>query len=597
MPNFSGSKGSARPKRERIAVGPVRLSQLITTFGPGAIVELPDYTVLLDSADSWYRFRDRKPFELHDPNLEHLLDVDGFFEPPHEETHDAVPTRDIAARRFPAYHFCPTCGDLKRFWEFPGGKTCRNNHASTRILPSRFVSICAGGHLDEFPYSWWVHNGHPETCKGTGYNLRLEFSDATEGLAGIRVVCKDCGASRTMANSLGKGPLRGHECRGRRPWIHGAEDVECDCEPIGALRTATTVYLPITQSALTIPPWSTKLQQYLSQCWDMTDAIRAHVPESVLASILQEKCNELAQPGEQFSLEDVLEAIRVRDRDVETFDADALRRDEYKVLSAGDYQAEDDLHFRTSRSEVPEEFSHLISDLVLVNRLREVLALEGFQRTGMSGRPMPPGNPYSRWLPAIEMLGEGFFVRLNEEAVWKWEERAQDRYLAMNDRLSDASNTVHTPTMEFSPRYVLLHTLSHLLIRQLALESGYNAASIKERIYSSDDPVEPMAGILLYTSTSDADGSLGGLVRRGQKELFAQTLQSALDEAVWCSADPVCAESTAQGFNALNYAACHACTLLPETSCEVRNCLLDRAAVIGTPEDRSLGFFSDFVED
>ena len=150
----------------------------------------------------------------------------------------------------------------------------------------------------------------------------------------------------------------------------------------------------------------------------------------------------------------------------------------------------------------------------------------------------------------------------------------------------------------FSPRYVLLHTLAHLLIRQLSIECGYSGASIKERIYSTyPESATAMSGILLYTSSSDSDGSLGGLVRKGLPEPFEMICRNMLQEASWCSSDPICIESKAQGFDSLNYAACHACTLLPETSCEMRNCLLDRAAVTGTLEDRNIGFFGAIMND
>ena len=148
----------------------------------------------------------------------------------------------------------------------------------------------------------------------------------------------------------------------------------------------------------------------------------------------------------------------------------------------------------------------------------------------------------------------------------------------------------------FSARYVLLHTLSHLLIRQLSLECGYSGASIKERIYSTwPGSSEVMAGILLYTSSSDSDGSLGGLVRQGHPNEFEKIFRNMLQDAFWCSSDPICIQSKAQGYDSLNFAACHACTLLPETSCEMRNCLLDRASISGTLEDRDKGFFGQLL--
>ena len=148
----------------------------------------------------------------------------------------------------------------------------------------------------------------------------------------------------------------------------------------------------------------------------------------------------------------------------------------------------------------------------------------------------------------------------------------------------------------FSARYVLLHTLSHLLIRQLTIDCGYQEAALKERIYSTyPDSDLDMAGILIYTSSSDSDGSLGGLVRQGESDLLESTVRNMLQEASWCSSDPLCIESKSQGFNSLNYAACHACTLLPETSCEAANCLLDRASVVGKPTEREIGYFEELI--
>ena len=149
---------------------------------------------------------------------------------------------------------------------------------------------------------------------------------------------------------------------------------------------------------------------------------------------------------------------------------------------------------------------------------------------------------------------------------------------------------------ESHPRYILLHTLSHLLIRQLTSQCGYATASIKEKIYSTFiDEGFKMCGILIYTSATDTDGSLGGLVREGYSDRMKTTFENMLQESSWCSNDPLCIESPSQGFKGLNKAACHACTLLPETSCESMNCLLDRASVVGTPDKRSVAYFESLL--
>ena len=137
---------------------------------------------------------------------------------------------------------------------------------------------------------------------------------------------------------------------------------------------------------------------------------------------------------------------------------------------------------------------------------------------------------------------------------------------------------------------VLIHSFAHLLIRQLSYDSGYDSSSISERIYASSG-TDGMAGLLLYTASGDSEGTLGGLVRQGRAEYLPSTIKAALQNALYCSSDPLCIESTGQGLNSLNLAACHSCTLLPETSCEMSNMLLDRALVVGTPDDQNLGYF------
>ena len=177
--------------------------------------------------------------------------------------------------------------------------------------------------------------------------------------------------------------------------------------------------------------------------------------------------------------------------------------------------------------------------LYLAKRLREVLAVYGFRRIaygknsadddrfeGFSQKDgyVPLADTELSWLPAIEMRGEGLFIRLNEELLEEWERSNSSRYDEMKKRL-DAS---YMDCEKFSPRYVLLHTLSHLLIRQLSIECGYSGAAIKERIYSTYPESDlKMAGILLYTSTSDSDGSPG---RTGEKRAFAENLEKSLSK-------------------------------------------------------------------
>lgn len=599
-----GKSGEYQKKK---VVGQLRRTQLVTTFGSGAIVDMPEYSVIIAASNYW---KDGSPV-LHEPNLEKLLKVSHFKQPYVSDNGEGEYSPDIPAFRFPIMHFCPECGRLMPYWGF-GDETgrvctkCRKN-----IVPSRFIAACINGHLEDYPYRWWVHNGDFSECPADDKNdkLKISFSDETGGLESIVITCTACGKSRSMAGSMGKDALRGYRCRGKRPWIglkatHNDPTV-CTAPLRGLQRGASNVYFSQTASALTIPPWSSKLNQEIELNWDrLSSVLDAGPSQESLNLVMQVMFHDLLQLG-TCDVEDVLREIKKRknmDTD-EEYTKQNLYEDEYQVFCLGNYEQPDDFQFRIESTDVPDILLDYIEDVIMVKRLREVLALRGFRRISpekpendddrfsgyhLEGDCVPLSETPLNWYPGIEMLGEGIFIRLKEDTLSVWEKQNAEYYEPMRKRL-EASNV---ECENFSPRYVLLHTLSHLLIRQLSVECGYSGASIKERIYSTYPcSSHKMAGILLYTSSSDSDGSLGGLVRNALPDTFEMIFQNLLQEASWCSSDPICIESKAQGYDSLNYAACHACTLLPETSCEMRNCLLDRGAVVGSISNRNRGYF------
>lgn len=599
-----GKSGEYQKKK---VVGQLRRTQLVTTFGSGAIVDMPEYSVIIAASNYW---KDGSPV-LHEPNLEKLLKVSHFKQPYVSDNGEGEYSPDIPAFRFPIMHFCPECGRLMPYWGF-GDETgrvctkCRKN-----IVPSRFIAACINGHLEDFPYRWWVHNGDFSECPADDKNdkLKISFSDETGGLESIVITCTACGKSRSMAGSMGKDALRGYRCRGKRPWIglkatHNDPTV-CTAPLRGLQRGASNVYFSQTASALTIPPWSSKLNQEIELNWDrLSSVLDARPSQESLNLVIQVMFHDLLQLG-TYDVEDILREIKKRknmDTD-EEYTKQNLYEDEYQVFCLGNYEQPDDFQFRIESTDVPDILFDYIEDIIMVKRLREVLALRGFRRISpekpendddrfsgynLEGDCVPLSETPLNWYPGIEMLGEGIFIRLKEDTLSVWEKQNAEYYEPMRKRL-EASNV---ECENFSPRYVLLHTLSHLLIRQLSVECGYSGASIKERIYSTYPcSSHKMAGILLYTSSSDSDGSLGGLVRNALPDTFEMIFRNLLQEASWCSSDPICIESKAQGYDSLNYAACHACTLLPETSCEMRNCLLDRGAVVGSISNRNRGYF------
>ena len=591
------------------SIGKLRKTQLITTFGTGSIVEMPEYTVIMGATDYW----DKKSPVINEPNLQRLLKMKYFKEPYSTESQNPRGNGDMPAFRFPRMHFCPKCGKLDDYKYFgdPNNRKCIT--CNRDLVPSRFVVACINGHLEDFPFEWWVHYGNPGGCKEpeNHHKLKIEFLNNTGGLASIVIKCKCCGKTRSMEGCMSQNALKGYRCRGKRPWI-GFKNEFNDPEPCNAhmralQRGASNVYFTKSRSALTIPPWSSKIQTYLDREWGkIQNGLEQGVDESFLRILITMLFKDELEDG-KYTADDFMKEIDRR-RELGTggegtYTEQMMYEDEYKALCAG-YICDDEEEpeqFQAEITDISPFLENYFDEVVLVKRLREVMALRGFRRV----TPNPPENDETcineftpvwnksqSWLPAIEMLGEGIFIVLNEEKVREWEEKNHDRYEDMHRRLGN----MDIGKGMFSSRYVLLHTLSHLLIRQLTIDCGYQEAALKERIYSTyPDSDLDMAGILIYTSSSDSDGSLGGLVRQGESDLLESTVRNMLQEASWCSSDPLCIESKSQGFNSLNYAACHACTLLPETSCEAVNCLLDRASVVGKPTDRKIGYFEELI--
>ncbi len=602
--SFNKPTAASEPNGKRKNVGALRRSHLLMSYGPGALVDLPDVSVVMGACDYW-----EKTSVIREPRLEAMLGVRKFRAPAASEDLYKSPGV-VRAMRFPYWHYCSKCGRLGPYWTIGGGKDqmrCAVQTCNGELLPSRFVAACERGHIEDFPYEFWVHHAAPGgqfSCpakKSAHPRMRISFSSKGDGLESIRVTCLDCEASRTMANATAKGAVNPRYCLGLRPWVGNRKD---DNEPDGCgqelralQRGASNVYFPITHSALTIPMGRSRLLNELYDQVARAVARKGGDRDEAIEYLAVKFDEELEDAGmtaeelfDEYAEASEGEKVAVRTRDI--------LEGEYRALCSPD---SDEADFKTEHVGVPRGYGGLIRDVVLVRRLKEVLALSGFTRVtpGDSGteefEPMPPFASKKDWLPAMELRGEGVFITLDQTALDEWAARVGARYEPMRRRVQGNAKARCT---NFSPQLVVLHTFAHALIRQLTVECGYSGSSLKERIYSSwPDSKQGMAGILVFTSASDSDGSLGGLVRQGAPERLGETIRQALENASWCSSDPVCSESTAQGYESLNYAACHACTLLPETSCALRNCMLDRVAVTGTLEDPELGFFGKWMEE
>jgi hypothetical protein len=299
-----------------------------------------------------------------------------------------------------------------------------------------------------------------------------------------------------------------------------------------------------------------------------------------------------------FSTDDLVEAVIQRQVGEAADDDDvtrSLKRDEYLALVHGRPEQSIDQQFVcVPATEMPDSLSGMIERVMLVKKLREVRVLESFSRVTPPDASQPALRPplydvHPGWLPAIEVNGEGVFITLASTALERWE-RADPvikRVSQINDNYR-ARFAAHggLPDREITPRLMLVHSLAHAVIDQWALDSGYPASALRERLYVDDD----MAGFLIYTATSDSAGSLGGVIAEAEPDRLEVSYRDLTVRTAWCSADPLCIESGPNGVDALNLAACHSCILLPESSCEEMNMLLDRALLVGLPAAPEVGF-------
>ena len=331
-------------------------------------------------------------------------------------------------------------------------------------------------------------------------------------------------------------------------------DSDCEERARAVLLGATNSWFPITVSVLAIPTEEDPLIQCINDGWE-----HFHILETKdqLDTILRVLISASLLPGiERFDSNDIWQAIedKKEGRTSSTVEAEEIKGPEWEIFTK-DPPPNDWPYFKSRKVPVPDSYQHWIESVLLVERLREVNALLGFTRIEAPEETQDPDKRPPRaslskhdptWVPVTDVHGEGIFIRFKEEVVKAWEEddTVKERLKMLLEGHRGWRNERKLDPEEGFPRgrYVMLHTLSHILIRELALECGYNAASIRERIYAEDDGVDPQAGILLYTAAADSDGTLGGLVSLGEPDNLKRLLEQALERIALCSSDPLCAE-------------------------------------------------------
>lgn len=616
----------------------VRSEQLICQYGVGSMVDFQEQTLMVTSHEHW----NANIKQVHDERLQKALKVSYF-----GMAQECSKAQDgISYVRFPEWYFCPRCrrfmpiskwvNEYKSLVKKPflldkdpkmaRKPVCYKCVPAQPLVVTRVVTICEKGHIDDFPWIAWTHKKNRTGERAVCSNPQLLFktgNSSSEGLEGLQVDCVTCGASANLAEAFApkifetlykeKG-YADFKCSGRHPW----KGTKCDCKsfPVAKQRGASAIYFPHRVSSLIIPLYISENREKIEASTTYINSVEPtmmgcedeeEMIETLNLRIVRWSSRISNETGIEIEIvEKIIRSIFISGKDDESYDITSVKYklDEYDALSAPVSIENQMSDFYREEMNVEEYNIHGVDKIILLKKLREVQTLTGFSRVKPvenvgeeeNERLVSIKSEKVNWYPGTETHGEGIFMRFDNDVIENWAKNNDvvKRIITLRENDKKSSNAF-TNIAELDAKFVLLHTLSHVLIKQLSFECGYSVSSLKERIYSSSEEGKAMAGILIYTASGDSEGTLGGLVRQGKSDSLPRIMRKAVEAAQICSNDPVCIMSNGQGREALNLAACYACGLLPETSCEAFNMYLDRAMLIGTLDNADFGFFNEWL--
>ncbi|MFZ9937981.1 MAG: DrmB family protein [Luteolibacter sp.] len=600
----------------------IRANQLITTFGPGAMVDLPDKSIIIGGLETW-KFDPGKPCIVEEPRLAAKLarlirqqqksfkghSIQLRTPPPAADAifQKGAVTPVVAGYIFP--HWCIvqnvelTSRKHRRRRLVMQGQLdgasgrFRDKGRTYPVVPVRFVRACRKGHVGDIQWREFAHGG-PTHCQ---QDLWMEERGSTGELSDVWITC-DCGAIRNMSEAAEKGTLG--KCNGSRPWLDDSDHACGEANGL-LLRTASNAYFPQTLPVISIPDSMGKVESTVLEIWDSHLCKITTLDQlSMMKSMLPDLAERLAGLADA----DVFAVMQLIQKGEQTAAvAKPVKEIEFDALSGANIEQQTDepdgdfFARRLPAAVWQDDNLQCVENVVLVHRLREVVALLGFTRfepesADVTGEldiqvQRAPITRDPKWLPVSENRGEGIFLQFNAEVIETWANSPPvlERARVLEESLEAWKNHHPNSQIEFpGAAYIMLHSLSHMLIGAIALECGYPLSSLRERIYAPDGKgaMEGRYGILIYTSSSGAEGTLGGLVQSARN--IRKHLLMAAQNGTLCSNDPVCSSDGIKqgGIDKISGSACHGCLYIAETSCERFNQFLDRSLVVPTIDRR-----------
>lgn len=605
-------------------------SKLISSYGGvGSVIDTPDASIIIETFDKWgypnyFDHEIKKHIILDDrlvnrlrirfPKLKHLVSI------PIEEDDWKKDVRP-QANYFPKWFYCPRCkrfmklSDWKKRWqerqEFD--LQCFNPNCNGEHLEQvRFVMTCDDGHIQDLPWEFW-NNREPiiednkedensDTEQESKSKIKLKYekccsdqelyykiSNENTDLSGIHIECKKCNKSATLKGVFGFS----QKCGGLRYWFgwNGGNSTHeaCGRQAVVKIKTSNSVYYANTLSSLWIPE---------KQIIYLTTEARTEIDAIINDEDFEPKDLEKFSRRNGIAIEIINQYLEGADI---TYIPDIVyRQAEYDYFL--NKQQPEDKAIRFRQINVKDQL-YGFEKLVKIDRLKKITVQTSFTRNspidtdsiliGDSGyeyevkRQSVSRNSFeTRLLPAIENYGEGILFILDEQKLKEWEQNKniKERIKIIQDHAEDSDWQSHKiEAKKLTARKILIHTLSHLLIREFEYVCGYPMSSLQEKLYVNDN----MSGFLI-SAYDGTDGYLGGLTKLcNNLDKLQDIITSAIQRSKDCSLDPICYENEGQGIALLNLAACHSCTLVPDTSCEMSNLFLDRRLVV----DKEFGYF------